>query len=470
MIPLSFLFFIVGIYGRVFADFFNDLEKKDKKNIVKINHYIDFFEYQKKLNDTDDPLIYDTIKCNISNESQVYKHLVILDRTMSTKSEKYIESESIISKKEQLAINLNTYFKGALGSDSDSYSEIDHNSTSLKELVTMNIFKKVYEIGCKKNNIETLNYVTYDGNQKDDDAIKKFNEKTFEWISDSLILQTLIKEKDSLYYRMSKQVTDFTTIFDTIQKLQDPTTIVTIISDFYHEQEIISGKVIEKYLQGINRAYQYNLVYIVPESESILEKSNDLVKLWIEKMHGTSQYIVDINSSDISNLLESIEIDLVQCFSPIHTNKDDSIKPLTFYYPRTKGLYNTAKCKMIPDCTISNDTTHNNIFHWKIINPYDYFDNEFYFFERKDESKSISKSSVKINSKEWREFCLHDTLILEFPLSSKIYSSQYHLSVIHNEENFRYKMVFKEYIPYSIARISLFLVYCVLILTFFLFF
>lgn len=456
MIPFSFAFFVIGIYGRVFSENFElsiDDMNKDKcfgnskcgyGKLGKITNYLHFFEYQKKLSGETLP-VSDTLFCEpeINDTTTKHRHLLILDRTLSTINDKEPENQEL---KNSLVKSLNSFFGDTIRGDTI------RTELRTKNLLVLKIYEKLLKMG---SNIDSLIYITYDGAFNNSG---KFTEKRVQWQNDSIKF-FFRNQQDSLFFSKKGQETNLIDVFEKIESLQDTNTIVTVISDFYHEKEKISPLHIEKYLQtGSNKAKQYNFIYIVPKGDSIKLKSDELIDLLTEKIHGTNQFFVNVNSNDVFSALDALKLnlDLTQCFSPVKFS--ESIRSIKFYYPRDKKKYKEAECKIVfKDKTV--DTCH----HWKIINPYYYHDDEKFFFEIRGENDCESK--VEINSKEWRSVYSTDTLILKFPLTSKIYSSQYNLSIIHDDKNVRCKIEFKEYIPYKIAHIS-YIMICVIVFLF----
>jgi hypothetical protein len=460
MIPVTILSIIIGLYGSVFDD-----KHGDNYHYYFYPHkYINFFEKQIKLKDER----IDTLNLaridNLNNKIDTFfHHLIVLDRTMSTFDD---HGEQHIYFIDTLRKSLKETFDSIIGS-----VEINPDEKDLKKLYVM----KVCETLFKHNDPCEYRFMHYDGDIKTDSLIKDIYIKDkgfFQWFknySDSTearksFIKTIFNAGFYKKQEKNKQITNFDNLFKGIKgvcdkdKDKDKKIIVTIISDFYHDEKKIVNIVdaIRNMQTGEHQPIQYNLVYIAPTDSAKKIISQTLVETLKKYIKG-SQLYVEINSNKYMNSIYNTEdlrdlgAQLTQCFSSIKSNKD-----IKFYYPRVNPLnFDAAECKVI----INSEDTITPFFSWRITEPF------LHNFKNNTPISYIigdEKSNTYID--EWHSSDIKGTLNLIFPLNSNIYLNQYHLNIVHGSKSKSFLIKYNKFIPPSIAVLGIILIHLILVL------
>lgn len=437
MLPITVLFLIIGIYGRVFDNEFSNPDNSIL-SYLNINSYINFFEKQKELS-TDIRIQ----KISINPVSTLnHSHILLLDRTMSTNETKLNVNDEI-SKKLRISLDSTFNIKPPI-----------NNELVFMDLIVLKVYQNLlnYELPCR--------YRTsfYNGNNNFINGLSLKNQKdTLEWITiDSDESRKLLVDKvidQDLYRSYPNQKTDFHDIFDNIKLLCDTSNmIVTIISDFLHEGTNISDSDIEELQKGINKPSQFNLIYIKPLKNDDIIKSQKLLTKLIEKIHG-SQILKTINSNDFnkdkldSDILKKFDIDLSQCFSSINQEKEF----ITCFYPKNTDLtYKTAECLIVFEGYSQKPI------NWQVTTAYPQEQNKCFASYK----IGTEESRLEIDG-NWHSISSSDTLRLRFPINPNI-SNQYNLDIMQSSVSKSFLIQLNEYIPYHLAQIAIILLYSII--------
>jgi hypothetical protein len=460
MIGVSILSIIVSIDGNIFDKKIRTFtqNKKDStqngykwRNMLNPKTYINFFEEQKKLSDGEniDSIIFE------KKDTTTYNHLIVIDRTMSTVFTDTKETHQFCK----------SLWKSVKNNNSELTKKID--STDIKKILGAELYFHIL------NNLSvSFCNVFYDGTK---DGVPKFkvgvDNPHLEWISKDTQnkLQVLYKLiEDGIYKNENGQKTDIKQVFKEIDSLCNMMHIIlTIVSDFDHEwfkekgDNNISNTDIEELLQAIKtKPEQINIVYFVPKDETKRKRSDELVKKLRRNIRGTEQNYIEISTERFKDEIFTkeefinFETALTQCFSYIHC---DTIKPIKFYHPRDNKDFNTAECKL----KISTEDS-TSYYYWRITTPFqqDISHKEGIF------KVGHKQSTFDING-AWHKQKISETLLLKFPLTSRIHSEQFNLELVQDRICKRYTIQFEEYIPYSIADLGLLLIYGILLTLFF---
>jgi len=448
---ITILSIIVGIHAKVFKD----LEEFKGIDFLNPQKYIDFFDRLGEGQGKTLDIYFDT--------TIQYSHLIIQDRTMST-----LQANE---KNKDFAKALFTSLESSFPDLKKDYKITASNTTRQKLLGLKDLYVlKFYEKMLKHESSCYYRILYYDGNDSISDIKSKTNEQVV-WKQLSKNnrgdLITLLYS-DEFNVSLPDQETDFNFLFGKIKEYcnqpenKNRKTIVSIISDFYHD---IKDPIIEDSIKtmqtGKNSPIQFNLVYIVPNDNDNDKqtKSREVVELLKKNICG-SQHIIPINSENYidkngTKKFKETDILLTQCFSSIGADKKQRV---ILYYPKESDLnYETAECKIVLN-TNSIDTIIKT-YHWRITVPYSKKIPEDYFVYY-DANNEKSRSHIG----HWHTSCIFDTLKLFFPYTDRLNDMQCTLEIVHGNNSKSFLIKYGGTIPANIAEVAKFLVGILMIL------
>lgn len=317
------------------------------------------------------------IKIDLENKKSLSKlnYWFIVDRTSSTLlsdiNKNYMNPviEEIIS---DIISNINhSNHDKALR----NINELELRSLSIQELICLRMLLSFYEGANRTGDTITVGVAFYDGIKERYEKRQHFNYLGLDSANKTGFISKLIikeeTEKAEFYgkillpfingpHRTKKfeyEWTNFEIIFQELkERIQhnNDSTIITIISDFHHEEQFPSKddnifsarfaqveetleRMVEDYSQNIS---QLNLVRIPKKKlkEKELKEINSLIRLIKSNFNYTYYYEIDALSLVRENDILAKTVEIIAPTKPL-LEKD---APITFYYPYKNNLGNTS--------------------------------------------------------------------------------------------------------------------------------
>lgn len=450
MLPATFLILFISIYGRIIFE--NSVPENGQVSVdwKDLKTFVKFFDYQMELSSVK------VTDLKLENEiSKTYNHIFVVDRTLSN------------------SIDTSNFRKFA----NFKYNRLKKSFPNIEKLKYIKDFfiLEAYEKFINNNNKFNFINILYDGNNQFVDSIMlTTTNKVIHWVD----FKNNDLDKRELYFNnvvsqflksgfsdIPNHKTYFTEIINEVKKLNNrENSILTIISDFCSEGDMICNTDIQNLQKGKFVPIQVNLVYITPNKYEDKIKSEALVNRLIKKIHG-SQLLIPIYTETYSDnvyntdVINELELDYRQCMSSIKERNEK----IVLYYPNDgKKQFRTA------DCLLNFTSESNDDIYFRLFTPYPQ-DNKIICANYKTTSNKQSNICVQDG---WELLPKNDSLVLQFPINSNIHSEQFNLDVIQGNVLNRFCIRFQEHIPYEIANISSMLIWiivCLFILLVFIF-
>jgi hypothetical protein len=430
-IPLTLLAIVVSLNADVIDQELNF--KPHDLTLKKFSSLINFFDNQSKLFDT---ISIQKIRIKDVNP-KYYNHLLILDRTSSTiftnsnEQAKKLHDTLYFKIKEKLKVNYDI---------------------STNEMIIWHVYLKILDL----NSISYLCPTYYDGDiqgLKPIDLNNKIINSSSNWFpcieesSKELLINSL---ENTLVISFKDQSTDFNNIFSGISRYAKKNMIVTIISDFYHENESISKNRID-FLQTQYDIHQLNLIYFPPKDLSKREKSFKLISLLQNNFEKTLNYH-ELNLDDFSDLkfnnesFNDFNIQTIQCLSPY----SDSIEnELFLFHPKYD------KKKLTKAICLIKGLSYDSIskVKWRISSAFPSLNKENVIGTYKLEHENGKCGFIQDGN--WQPFPQEGyTLELDFQVIPNLDFTNLYFDVFNGEVTTRYKISYKKLMPQITANLG----------------
>ena len=445
MIPITVLSVILGLHAEIF----------DNNRTTSVNHWdflkkngIDIF-HQDTLS-----IITET---NSKTSDTIY-HLILLDRTLSTRDAISADSINVLYN--------SLYIKNK---NSFNYNSIfGSNSPSLKELAILNFYSHI-PVGYN------IMYcpVFYDGNYSGLKSWKELSTDTAQ--NDSWYLPSNENTKFTFLQLLQNipafklidgQKTFFKPMIDSIApKFLKNTMIVTIISDFVNDGENLNEDFLGN-IQCKTKIKQLNIIYIPPQNIADKQKSSLLINVLQSCFEKTINFH-EVNFNDYTNFnlynypIKQFYLETDQALTPCEYVSNS----ILIYFPR-----NHEKGISIGKSTVVNQSKYlsNNI-KWRIISTFPTLHKEKVIANYKTNKEKNQRGFLIDNS--WYDFPgFSDTLFLDFYYVDQMNNANLFFEIFDRDKNFtlRYPIKTMKTFPRLSVLIGEMCISCLLIIFLFL--